>query len=319
MSQPALDPNLLVAFDVLLEQRSVTRAAEQLGITQSAMSHRLRRLREHFDDPLVVPGRDGLVPTELARAVAVPLHRALVDLRNAVEAPRTFDPKRSQREFVVAGSDYGEFVSMPYVLDRLGEQAPSVTVRSEGYGPTLLKQLEEGAVDLAIGPALPGVAGFRRRSLLTEGFVVAVRKGHPLVRRRPTLKRYLQLAHLLVAPRGNPGGVVDDWLAERQLKRRVVLRVRHFAPAGFIVARSDLVWTAPEFLAAQAAEYVDLQLFEPPFEVPAVESFLTWHERFQNDPAHRWARELIVEVSQSRLRQLSQDRHRRVRESRRSR
>lgn len=291
-----LDLNLLVALDALLRERNVTRAAARMGISQSGMSHKLRHLRDYFGDPLLAPGRSGMVLTQRAEALAGPMRAALQQLARAIHRPDPFDPGSSTRRFVIAGADYGELVVMPGVMRRLSELAPGLEVVLEPPPPDLIDRLESGTIDLAIRPQRPSAAGLRTRKVLSEGFVVMAREGHRGLGRRLTLQTYCQLSHLLVNPGGGMTGIVDSLLAKKDLERHVALRIRHFVSAPFIVAESDLIWTAPQALARRALDYVQLATYKPPLSLPSVDSFMIWHERFQGDPGHGWLRELVVEI-----------------------
>ncbi|WP_428265859.1 LysR family transcriptional regulator [Haliangium sp.] len=292
----ALDLNLLPALDALLGERNVTRAARRVGVSQSAMSHKLRHLRAHFDDPLLVSGQGGLVLTERAQGLAGPLRAALIELAQAIRARDDFDPVRSQRRFVVSGVDYGEFVLLPQVMRRLAATAPNVQVVMQPPRPDLSARLSAGDIDMAVRPHVDDTAGLQRRRVSREGFVVLARPDHPGVGKRLTLRKYVAAPHLLVSPDGGSRGVVDEVLAQRGHSRRVALRIPHFVSAPFIVATSDLIWTAPLTMARRAREYVALRAHKPPIELPEVTTYLIWHQRFQNDPGHRWLRELIIDT-----------------------
>lgn len=284
-----VDTNLLVTLGVLLEERSVTRAAERLGVTQSAASHRLRHLRELFEDELLVSGASGLVLSDRAESLQAPLAEALRQLASVLSTKPTFDPATSRRRFVLAASDYGEFAIIPHMLPELQARAPHVDLVIEPPAPGLAARLERSEVDAAIGPPLEG-AGIRQRALEPEGFVIALREGHPALENKITTARYLRLNHLLVAPRGRRGGIVDDLLASRAQQRRVALRIGHFSTAPFIVAQTDLAWTAPERFVREASRYTDLATRPLPFDVPPFRAILSWHERSENDPGQRWFR-----------------------------
>ena len=294
MSTPnePLDANLLLALDVLLAERSVTRAAERLHVTQSAMSHKLRQLRAQLGDELLVRGRSGLVLTERAEAIAGPLRQAVLDLRGAVHVGAPFDPATARRRFVLSASDYGELVAIPALLAHLGRIAPGVDMVIEPPAPDLFARLEAGNIDIAIAPLLDAPTGILRRKFFAEGFLVALRAGHPHARKRLDLDGYLTLSHLLVTPRGRGTGPVDEALAAQGLSRRVALRAPSFAAAPFIAAQTDLALTAPEGLLRAAARHAPLRLHPPPLALPQVPIFFYWHERMDRDPAHRWLRGL---------------------------
>ncbi len=291
-----LDLNLLVALEVLLRERNVTRAAKAMGISQSGMSHKLRHLREYFADPILTSGRSGLVLSERAQAMAAPLRAALRDLSRAIRRPEPFEPASSQRRFTIAGADYGEFVIMPRMMNQLSKIAPRLEMTLKPPGPDLVERLEEGSIDVAVRPYPVDAAGLRVRKVLEEGFTVAMRADHPGREDTLTLQNYCKWSHLLINPGGDLRSTVDHALAERGLERHIALRLAHFVSAPFIVAASDLYWTGPAALVRRAQEYVSLHTFQPPIEIPPVRSYMIWHERFQADPGHQWLRELVTDT-----------------------
>ena len=300
----ALDLNLLVTLEGLLEVRSVTETAERFGVTQSAMSHRLGRLRDFFDDPLLVSTGDALVLTPKAQSLQAPLSLALRELRSAVLADSEFDPRQADRAFVLAGADLAEVTLLPPLIRRLEEAAPRVTVRMAGRGFASADALTRGKVDVAIAPGrgtVPGVslgdaAGVRQRIFVEEGFSVLVRRDHPRLRGRLTLKRFLEETHVLVSPQGAPGGVVDLRLAKEGHKRRVVIQVASFLSGPFVVAQSDHLLTCPTSLAKAAVEHLPLRMLKPPIDLPSTMLFLYWHERMHHDPGHTWFREQLFQM-----------------------
>jgi DNA-binding transcriptional LysR family regulator len=299
-----LDLNLLPTLDALLEARSVTGTAERFGITQSAMSHRLARIRELFDDPLLVSAGDELVLTPKAESLQTQLRLALDQLRRAVDPEPEFDPKTAERTFVLAAADLAEVSLLPALLQYLGRAAPGVNVRMAGRRLVAGDALAEGKVDLAIAPgegSIPGVGlgdvrGVRQRKLLTEGFCVLVRKDHPRVRRRLTLKRYLAETHVLVAPQGEPGGLVDLILERRGLGRHIAVQVASFLSAPFLVASTDHLLTCPRSLGIATSKPLGLRMLEPPLELPQGSVFAYWHERTHHDPGHQWFRDALFEL-----------------------
>jgi len=295
------DLNLLVSLALLAEERSVTATAKRVGVSQSAMSHQLKRLREHFDDPLLVPSPEGLVPTPRMEALAGPLRSALGQVGAALREGATFDPATSAARFVVAASDSHELVGVPKLLRTLAAEAPSVQLALVRRSPTTAEDLARGTIHLALAPAAGAVPGvgldhpqLQQRRLRVDGFRVLVREGHPRIRKRLTLKAYLEVGHLLISPAGGPGSVVDSVLQRRGERRRVQAQVSHFAPAPFIVARSDLIVTCPTGLAEAGTELAPVRSFAPPIELPEIPSHAYWHERFQHDPAHRWLRDFVA-------------------------
>ncbi len=303
-----VDLNLLVAFDVLARERSVTRAAEQLGLTQSALSHALRRLRELLGDPLLVRGRSGMVLTPRAEALIVPLRSGLLTLGRALQAQCAFDPTTARRSFTLATLDLFDVLMMPALLERVRAGAPGIALTLiSNHTPEIAQRLETGDVDFAVVPRVehsrnappqPPAQGLLQRTLFRDGYACLLRKDHPTLKKRSlSLEQYLALSHALVAPRGDGLGQVDEALAELGKSRTIALRMPHFLAALAIVARSDLALTAPTVLAAVAD--ADVVAVPAPLRLPQHNVNLLWHERFDNDPAHQWLREQIFAVARA--------------------
>jgi DNA-binding transcriptional LysR family regulator len=309
-----LDLNLLVEFSILVDERSVTRAAERSGVTQPAMSHTLARLRELFGDPLLVRQRGGMALTPRAEELRAPIKSALRMLGRAIEEPGGFSPLGSHREFRVATPDLFELLLLPRLHQMLSVEAPeaNVTLHSAA-SPLLAEQLASGATDMAVVARFDGQegtlprlepAGLSRVVLFSDKFSCFVRRGHELCRggrSRISLSDFLQFGHVQIAPSGAPGGLVDDMLAERGKARRVACRVPQFAAALRITEVSDLILTAPASLQELGGERV--VSFTPPISLPHHALLLVWNERFTQDPGHRWFRDLIVRLCQKMFRQ----------------
>ena len=297
----SLDLNLVVALDALLEERSVTRAAERIGVTQSAMSHALARLRVVTGDQLLVRGSGAMVATPRAEQLAPPVRRALDELGRALRSPSAFAPKTARLRVRIGTSDYNELVLLPRVVQRLEREAPGIDLRLVPFAEDAPAVLGSGELDLVIAPLRPRdeAAGVFARKLLDETFVCVVRRGHPLADRRLTLARYAAAAHALVSPRGKEGSFADDALVEVGLSRRVVVTVPHFLVAPHIVASSDLLLTLPARVAAALAEPLGLVVLKlpPELRMPGFTMSALWHERTQSDAAQRWVRELFAEVA----------------------
>ena len=303
-----IDLNLLVALDALARERSVTKAAERTGVTQSAMSHTLRRLRELFDDPLLVRGRGGMVLTPRAEALAVPLRSGLVSLARTLAEPAAFEPEHASRTFRIVSPDLFDALFLPALLKRLGHEAPSVDLAVVPTPKRLSDSLETGDIDLAIYPVLLDPQPFdlgtqvdaelQSRTLFRDSFRCFVRNDHPAItgRRKLTLKTYTRLNHILVSPGGEGPGLVDRILQARGLKRRIALRVPHFATALEVIAQSDLVLTAPSSLS-RCSTASTLASRPAPLDIPEHAITMIWHPRFTEDPAHRWLRERMIDVT----------------------
>jgi len=295
-----LDLNLLRALDALLGERHVTRAATRLGMTQSAASHALARLRAALGDPLLVRGgRGAMVPTPRAEALAGPLREALAALAAAVRGAPGFDPATARRTFHLATGDYAELVLLPRLAARIAAAAPGIDLWVHAVPDDPGPPLATGAIDGVLAP-LRGSgwpAGCYEKRLFAESFTCVVRDRHPAAAQRLTLARYCALPHILVAPRGTPGSFVDNALAAVGRTRRVAVAVPHFLVVPHVVAATDLVATLATRVVDALAPLVGLQRLAPPLELARFTIALIWHERAHHDPAQRWLRDQITAVA----------------------
>lgn len=290
----AIDLNLLTVFEALLAERQVTRAAGRLGLTQPAVSHALGRLRALFDDPLLVRGTGGMLPTPKALALAPAISRALGELRQLLAPAEVFVPAQSRRRFVLGMSDYAAFALGPQLLAQLRIEAPEATLvirhasRAQGFA-----MIESGEAELIVGnfPHAPGaLAG---ELLVEDALVAAFRRGHPAQKRRFDLDAYLASEHLNVSLRGEASGGADEALSALGRQRRVVATVGHFLVVPFLLSRSNLVATEPKRVMQPFAKSLDLVLRPPPFDAPAYRVTQMWHRRMADDPGHQWLRSLV--------------------------
>jgi DNA-binding transcriptional LysR family regulator len=296
MNITAVNLNLFVAFDALLTASSVSRAAKHVGVTQSAMSNSLRHLRELFGDPLFLRSSHGIVPTPRARDLAGPVREALRLLERTL-SPRLFDPATSTRTFVLITSDYAEFVLLPRLLAQVGKHAPGVRIQMLPWGlHHVPEELARGTADLMIGFYDKVPAHHRETILFEERYACIVRKGHPRVRNRLTLRTYVTLKHVMVTQSPGAQSGIDRALAELGHSRDVSLRVSHFLNVPSLVASTDLVAALSRRVAEPFARMLPLRLFEPPLQLSAGRVGMVWHESFEDDPAHRWLRGLVAEV-----------------------
>jgi DNA-binding transcriptional LysR family regulator len=292
-----IDLNLLTSLDVLLDEASVTRAAKRLGKTQPAVSHNLRRLRELLGDPLLVRTPRGMQATPRAHELRPAVRAALEAAETVLQAAPRFDPARAERSFVLAMADQAAFQLLPPLVQRLATAAPGITLQLRPPPVDLAAALSEGELELAIGVFGDSPSGIRSELLWTETFACVVRRGGPGARGPFDLRRYLARPHLLVAPRGRPGSIVDDLLARDHLRRRVAVVVPHFLVAPAIIAASDLIWTAPAGLAHALAARYALTVRPPPLAIPSFAIAMRWHLRIDRDPGLAWLRALLREVA----------------------
>jgi DNA-binding transcriptional LysR family regulator len=299
MNIRSIDLNLLVALDALVAERNVTRAGQRVGLTQPAMSNALRRLRQTLDDPILVRSSGTLVPTRLATELVRPVRALLAEVDAVLATDAAFEPARAERAFRIAAVDHAWVSLVPRLTRGVSESAPGVRLDFCAYGDATEDELESGVLDAAIlvGPTSGRRAGFRRDRLYEDHFDCLVRRGHPRVRGRLTLRRYLELGHVLASPRSRRGGLVDRALQKQGLTRRVHVIVPHFVAAPFVVAQTDLVATLPRGVARPFAEMLDLQVFPPPIAFEGGPWWVVWHDRTLRSAPHAWLKEQILEVS----------------------
>ncbi|MCI0490580.1 MAG: LysR family transcriptional regulator [Blastocatellia bacterium] len=303
MNLQAIDLNLLLAFEALMDERNVTRAAQRIGLSQSAMSNALARLRRTFDDPLLVRGVKGMTPTPAAQALIVPVRAALAQLREAVEEKPRFDEQASQTVFHLLTSDYAEIILLAPLLERLRARARGVRLQIhrlnslfESPAPASLSD----SFDLALGffPDAPALdTSLHSEVLWSEQNVCITRANHPTIKGKLSLRQYAAAHHIGVFYKSLGPGLIDALLAQKGHSRHLAVLVPHFASVPFLVAASDLIATVPESLARRFSEQVEIQILPLPFAIPAFRLTMLWHKRNEADPAHQWLRKMITETS----------------------
>ena len=293
-----VDLNLLVALDALLAERSVSRAAVRLRLSQPAASALLARLRELFGDPLLLRSARGMLPTPRALELLGPVKRILDEIDVLVRPRSAFDPASALHTFTLSASDYVEYALLPTLVDYLERGAPGVRLAVRPLDlQTVATQMESGEVDLCITGLQNAPAGLHTQPLYTERMVSVVRRNHPGIGARLTLEKFCSLEHILVSVRGSGFSArVDEALAALGRKRCARLAVPHFLLVPEIVARSDMISALPERLARGYAK--KLRILEPPLDIPGFTVGQIWHERNQREPAQQWLRKLLLELAQ---------------------
>lgn len=289
------DLNLLVVFDMLMQERSLTRAGLKLGRTQSTMSHSLKRLRELLQDPLFTRGSDGLLPTARAESLFPRVRELLEQLQGLLQPQQPFNPARDRATLRLAMTDFAQLVLLPKLMRRLSREAPGVTVKVLTGSDAIEEQLESGEADLGMGVVILERPDLYQFKLFNERMVCLVRQDHPVLEEGLSLEAYLKLGHVLVAPRGRPGSFVDAVLETMGLSRQVVMTVSQFMVVPQVIAETDLIVALPEQVARWAAARLPVVLVEPPLTVPGFSTWLVWHQRRQHDPACVWLRDLLRE------------------------
>ncbi|MGY5809216.1 LysR family transcriptional regulator [Rhizobium sp. LEGMi198b] len=290
----SLDLNLLKALDALLDERSVTRAAERLGLTQPAVSGMLTRMRVSFDDPLFVRTQRGVVPTLRAMELAGPVKQVLGDVEALLQPP-TFDPATAEFTMSIAATDYAlHAVVLPFLPKlRAVSSGVRVAVRPLEHDRAQM-QFERGDLDLALVTPETAPPDLHARHLFDETYVCAMREGHPDACGPIDLDRFCALDHALVSYSGERfWGVTDDALASLGRRRRVALSVTSFLILAEILRSTDLIAVVPRRLV-EGVEGILVK--ESPVSIPGFSKIAVWHERTHSDPRHRWIRSMIFET-----------------------
>ena len=302
MNLSKVDLNLFIVFDAIYTEANLTRAGQIVGITQPAVSNALARLRETFNDPLFVRTAQGMVPTPMAQNIITPVRNALQLLRVSVQESRSFVPDQATKTYRISMTDLTEAVILPHLISRIRRLAPGINVDSFlTKRRETTKELAAGRLDFAIDAPLNTDTQVRHVKLFEDRHVCVMRKDHPLASKdRISLDEYLAQSHIHISSRRNGLGHVDLSLGKMGLQRRVMLRSQHYQMAPLVLESTDMVMTVHErFARRHNLHWVSL----PIDDVPAIETHLFWHESTDQDPANRWMREQIIELSQQIQRQ----------------
>lgn len=289
--------NQLRLVDALARNGNLGEAAEEIGLTQSAASHALARLRAELQDPIFVRTSEGMRPTPYGTRLAASIREALQSLRAGLDRYPEFVPRTSSRIFNVIMSDVSQMLYLPRLLPRLYSEAPGVTLRVRALpakAPHLI--LETGEVDLAVGAFSRLIAGCRQKRLYREHYVCVVRRDHPRFERGMSAEAFCSVPHALVDPKGYVHERLDRWLAQQKVPRTAKLHVPYFLSLPLVIAHSDLLVVMASRVAQAYAEILPLKIMPPPVRLPAYEPRIFWHERFHRDPANRWLRSLYEEL-----------------------
>lgn len=296
----SFDLNLLLALKVLVEERSVSRAAERLFMSQPAMSHVLRRLRDQLDDPILVKTSTGMAPTQRAKELLEPTIVVLREIERIVQAPEAFSPATSRRRFVIATSDYVEFTLVPRLAESMIETAPGVELHvRQPIAKPPHAALEEDNIDLIIGfdAIFDKVSHIHSEALVSEEIVCLTRRENASAPGTEiTLEQFLANRHMLISRREAGTGLIDDWLAKSGLRRKISLVAPNFLSAPWILERADLLLCLPLRVAEKFTRLAPLKILPVPIDLPRYELMMLWHPRHDKDQAHGWLRDLLREI-----------------------
>jgi DNA-binding transcriptional LysR family regulator len=293
------DLNLLPVLLAIHEHVSVSQAAQHLGMSQSAVSTALGKLRVKYSDPLFHRVGHGMKPTVRTRALVEPLREAMSRVTTTFTADAQFNPRTTERTFTFAMSDVGEMVFMPKILRRVHQVAPRATVRSVAASPAQIERgLETGEIDLAVGyfPDLREKS-FLEKHLFYHYFVCLLRANHPITAGAISMQQFLAAEHAVVYGAGRTNEIFERFLRAKKIHRRVVLETPHFMSIPHIIARSDLIVTVPHAVGVFVKDvHMNIRIAQPPMRAPKIDLKMHWHRNFQRDPKNRWLRELVADL-----------------------
>ena len=292
-----IDLNQLVLFQQLMVERRVSKVAENLGLTQPAVSNTLAKLRRQFGDDLFVRTPTGMMPTPFAEQLAEPIGYALGMIHSGLNQHSHFDPASVKRSVTIGMTDIGEIVFLPGLVEHLRREAPGVLLSTVRTTATNLRDdMEAGKVDLAIGLLPQLKAGFFQRRLFRQRYVCLFRKGHALDRKRLSLTDFKAAEHLVIVSAGTGHGKVDDLIRRAGVDRTVRLTIPHFVSVGHILRRTDMVATVTERLAESLVEPFDLTFRPHPIDLPEIAINVFWHAKVHRSPAHQWLRRVVFDL-----------------------
>lgn len=292
------DLNLLPVFITLMEERSVTRAAERLGITQPALSNALNRLRDLLHDPLFIRERYGMQPTQKAEEMAPLIAAALASLDEVIVGQQDFEPAKANQLITIAPNSYVELVLVPALVAKLSELAPGIRLRCTPYGSDLADTgVISGTTAMALGRFADPPDNLVVQHLMDDGLACIVRADHPQVDQKISKRQFEQLKHVNVLPAGRLRVGLFQALQRTSLKRDVVVSVAHFLAIPEVVAVTDYCATLPQLICQHLAKDARLKVIATPVDLGTFPVEMAWHARYRHDPAHRWLRGLISDVA----------------------
>ena len=296
MNLHRIDLNLFAVFDAIYTAGSLTRAADVLCITQPAVSNSLARLRDMLNDPLFVRTGHSMTPTPVAQNIIVPARAALELLRKSVQESHTFDPLIAEKQFNFASRDLLEVSILPRLLAHLEDGSPNITLANfEISRSKVVSEMANGNLDFFADASTFTDPHLHKACIATDRYVVLARKNHPKLKNGLDLKTFLDMNHINVTYRHDGSSAVDVVLDNLGHKRCIKFHSQHFLTVPSALVKTDMVACMPYHLA----KHYDLAMYEMPIDMPAMEYFLYWHVSMNEDHAHRWMREQIMEVAKA--------------------
>lgn len=297
MELSEIDLNLLVLFNHLMVERRVSKVAENMGLTQPAVSNALAKLRRILGDELFLRTSGGMVPTPFAEQLGEPVGYALGMIHSGLNQQIRFDPAKAKGSVTIGMTDIGEIVFLPALVERLSQEAPALTLNTvRNTAVNLREDMAAGKVDLAIGLLPQLKAGFFQRRLFHQKYVCLMRKAHALDKKKMSVAEFRAAEHLVVVSAGTGHGKVDDLLHKAGVDRPIRLTVPHFVSVGHILQSTNMIATVPERLAQKLVKPFGLSQIQHPVKLPEVAINAFWHAKVHRAPASQWLRGVVFDL-----------------------
>ena len=299
MNLHQIDLNLLILFDALYRYRSVSVAANEICLSQSAFSHGLSRLRKRLADELFVRINNVMEPTPLAHELAISIAPALGLIHNSLNNNLAFDPATSDIELTFAATDYTQFSLLPKLIGHIGKTAPNIRITvfpSEDKIPT--EKLISGELDFVLGFSheIEKSSTIEQQTWLQDSYCTIARKNHPELKAGLSLDKFLSLSHIRISPWGEKQGIVDRQLAQQGFNRHVALQLPSVMAAPYAVLHSDLILTLPRLVASHVANMLDIDIYSLPISIPEYQLNVYWHKLNASKASHRWFSQVIRQL-----------------------
>ena len=295
-SMNSIDIRCLSVFEQIVKTRSVTKAAEALGLGQPAVSVALAKMRTHFGDPLFVRTSSGMEPTPFSAGLVRPVRDVLAALEQVHEHRGEFDPGTSDRIFRICMTDISQWVLLPKLWERLRATAPGIRIEIFPLSGDTPRMLESGEADLALGFIPQLEAGFYQQLLFSQNFVCMVGRDHPRITGSLSRQQFESEDHAVISASGSAPSIIDHEIARQGITRRIALKIPSFLGAAFVIEHTDLLLTIPRRLGDVLQGRGAFRIFPVPFQLPQYAVKQHWHERYHHDESNRWLRGLVSEL-----------------------
>jgi len=292
-----IDVNLLYLFKLLYEYRNIKKVSELLDISQSAISHSMKRLRLCLGDQLFYRTSSGLTPTPYAEEISKTIVTCFDSIQQSINSNLNFDPLKSKRVFNVSMTDVGEILFLPKLISHLATVAPDISIEIvRCSSQNIQKEMELGNVDIAIG-LLPELnTGFYQRRLFTQKYKLMLRKEHPLLSEKITQDSILNYKHISISSKDTGHSIIEKYLQNNHINRVVASKLTHFIAVPYILCVSDFIATVPEKLDEMTGTHFDVITIDHPLQLPEIQINIFWHARLHEDSANKWLRGLIFDL-----------------------